>query len=407
LFNKYKFNTNKFQSRDIRELIGWRIKINGVFNKDFQLIKVLDTIAGSKKFDAIFGESEKDQIFNHYDDIVIYGESSDIIFRGRIEEITPDHTNDTTIISGRDYVAELMDKYVVEHYDTKLRSYIIDDLLEKHSTHITRSNIGSSPSGSEYTHTFKSSVWDVLVGCAADDEYKFWVDLDNDFHYTPKGYTDSGMTLILGTDDIFTFNIEEASKDIINKVIIIGNRLSRITTIREDFDSQSHYGIIKSKQIFDDQIDTIELATIKADSYLAENAWVLDVIIFEVDGYETLNAGELITVTLSGHNIDGTYLVIDKQHEFPSGITTIRVARYEKNLETIINGLVDRLNNLEQQENIITTRIQKNYGEIKITETSTAIYSIDVNDTFLLGIGGHCELGSAKLGDRKSAPVLL
>lgn len=380
----------------------WEILINDVIQSDFEIIKVLDTIAGSKKFDVIFSGSEKDQIFNHYEDVKIYKDGIPI-FRGRIEEIIPNHTNDTTTISGRDYIAELMDKYVIEAYDTKLRSYIIDDLIEKHSIHIGRSHIISSPSGSKITHTFKSSVWDVLVECAFDDNYKFLVDVNNDLYYTPSGWTDSGMSLELGVSDIYSFNIEETSKDIINSVTIIGGGSPQIIITQDDLASQLYYGIIKTKQIFDNSVDTIDLASIKADNYLAENAWVLDMIIFEVDGYETLNAGELITVTLSGHNIDGTYLVIDKQHEYPSGVTSIRVARYDKNLETIITNLVDRLNNLEQQTTI-TARIQKNYEQQGMSDT-LKIYSRTIGSSFKLGVTGHCELGK-NLRDNTGVAVL-
>ena len=389
MFNQQKFNTQKFNSSNNTLEFKWRIKINDISRTDFERIIVLDTIAGSKKFDAIFSGS--DTIFNHYDDVKIYGGSGNIIFRGRIEEINPDHINNVITISGRDYIAELMDKYVVEAYDTKLRSFIVDDLLEKHSSHIGRSQIQNSPSGTEYTHTFKSSVWDVLVDCAADDEYKFWVDVNNDFHYVPKGFTDSGMSLILGTSDIYSFDIEESSKEVINDVTVIGSGTPQIIYNQQDLDSQSYYGIIKAKQIFDDSVDTIDLATIKANNFLSENAWVLDIIKFECDGYENLNAGELIQVTLSSYNIDSQYLVISKEHKFPEGITIITVARYAPNLEIIINNLVDRINNLENQT-VITARIQKIHEKQGLSDT-IKIQSRSIGNSFRLGVTGYCELG--------------
>jgi len=321
----------------------WDIKVNDVSQTDFTSIKVLNTIAGAQKFDAVFSSAEKETVFSHYDDVKIYGESGNTIFRGRIEEMSPDHTSDITEVSGRDYLSELLDKFVVEAYTDKLRSYIVDDIVEKNSTHLTRANVQASPADSEITYTYKSSVWDVLVQCAGEDEYRFWVDVNNDLHYVPKGYTDSGLTLILGTDDIYSFNIEERSKEIINRYTIYGGGTPQVIVMLEDMESQEYYGIVKEKRIIDDQVDTVALATAQAEAYLAENAWVLDMITFEVDGYETLNAGELIHVTISSHSIDSDYLVIDKMHKFPENVTTIRVARYAKNLETIISSLIDRL----------------------------------------------------------------
>lgn len=383
----------------------WSIKVNDVLDPDFISIKVLITIAGTQKFSAVFSSAEKETVFSHYEDIKIYGESGNIIFRGRIEEMVPDHTADTTEISGRDYLAELLDKFVVEAYSSKLRSYIVDDIVNKNSSHLTRTNVQASPAGTELTYTFKSSVWDILVHCAGDDEYRFWVDTSNDLHYVPKGYTDSGMTLILGTDDIYSFNIEERSGEIVNRYTIYGGGTPQVVVMLEDMDSQSYYGIIKEKRIVDDQVDTVALATTQAEAYLAENAWVLDMITFKVDGYESLNAGELIHVTISSHSIDSDYLVIDKMHEFPSGITTIRVARYAKNLESIISSLVDRLLKLEQSfmdESAIMTRIAKIYEQQGQVDT-LKIYSRTVGVSFRLGVTDHCELGKMTLKDNTGA----
>lgn len=387
--------------------MAWDIKVNDVSQTDFVSIQVLGTIAGAQKFSAVFSSAEKETVFSHYEDVKIYGESGNIIFRGRIEEMTPDHTADTTEISGRDYLAELLDKFVVEAYTTKLRSYIVDDIVNKNSAHLTRTNVQASPSGTELTYTFKSSVWNVLVQCAGEDEYRFWVDTNNDLHYVPKGYTDSGLTLILGTDDIYSFNIDERSKEIVNRYTVYGGGTPQIVVMLEDMDSQTYYGIIKEKRIVDDQVDTIALATDQAEAYLAENAWVLDMITFEVDGYEALNAGELIHVTISSHSIDSDYLVIDKMHKFPENVTTIRVARYAKNLESIISSLIDRLLKLEQtfmDESAIMARIAKIYEQQGQVDT-LKIYSRTVGVSFRLGVTGKCELGKVTLKDVTGAWV--
>lgn len=388
--------------------MSWSIKINDVLQADFSYVKVLDTIAGIKKCDIIFSGSDKAQTFNHYDDIKIYGENSAIVFRGRIEEMDPKYNDNTTEISGKDYLSVLLDKFVVEAYTTKLRSYIVNDIVTKNSDNLTRTNVQNSPSGTELTYTFKSSVWDVLIQCAAEDEYRFWVDVNNDLHYVPKGYTDSGLSLTLGTSDIISFKIEERSGEIVNRITIYGGGTPQVVLMLEDMSSQTYYGVTKEKRIIDDQIDTETLATTTAQSYLNENAWVLDIIEFEVDGYETLNAGELIHVTLSTHSIDGDYLVISKEHNFPSNVTRIRVARYAKNLESIIANLVDRILKLEQSNidaSAVMTRIERFYETIVLTDTYK-IYQIDITG-FRIGNDGFSNLGKSKLGAKRSVPTVI
>lgn len=381
----------------------WDIKVDDVSQTEFSEINVIDSIAGTKKFKAVFSGSDKAQSFDHYDDIKIYGEDGNIIFRGRIEDMLPDYNKNITIISGRDYLAELLDKFVVEAYTTKLRSYIVDDIVSKNSSHITRVNVQVSLAGTELTYTFKSSVWDILVQCSGDDEYKFWVDNTNDLHYTPKGYTDSGLSLILGTSDIMAFDIEERSGEIINRVTIYGGGSPAVVVMLEDMESQDFYGITKEKRIIDDQIDTEDLAISTAQAYLNDNAWILDMITFEVDGYETLNASELIHVTLSTHSIDDDYLVISKEHNFPSNVTVIRVARYAKNLESIIANLVERILKLEQtfiDESAIMARIESFYEQQGYTDT-IKIYSRTTGTSFLLGVEGHCEMGVITMKDER------
>ena len=318
------------------------------------------------------------------------------------------YNDNSTEISGKDYLSVLLDKFVVEAYTTKLRSYIVNDIVTKNSDNLTRTNVQNSPSGTELTYTFKSSVWDVLIQCAAEDEYRFWVDVNNDLHYVPKGYTDSGLSLTLGTSDIISFKIEERSGEIINRVTIYGGGTPQVVLMLEDMSSQTYYGVTKEKRIIDDQIDTETLATTTAQSYLNENAWVLDIIEFEVDGYETLNAGELIHFTLSTHSIDGDYLVISKEHNFPSNVTRIRVARYAKNLESIIANLVDRILKLEQSNidaSAVMTRIERFYETIVLTD-NYKIYQIDITG-FRIGNDGFSNLGKSKLGAKRSVPTVI
>lgn len=380
--------------------------IDGTQNTDVIESTILDTIAGAKKFELILAGTDKFGVYNHYDDVLI-GMGDIDIFRGRIESIIPDYDTDRLIIAGRDYLGELLEQNIVEAYTNRLRSYIVDDLVNKYGTSLTRTHIDASPVGSELDYTFKTTSWDALLKCANEDGYRFWVDVEKDFHYHLRSYQSSGLTLIMGTDDIISFNIEEAAYDVVNKVTVYGKitGASQVAVMVEDLDSQSAYGLIKEKRLIDDKIDTEADAIIYAEAYLAEHAWVLDMITFKCFGYETLNAGETIQVTLPGYNIDGEYIVINKSHEFPSHITEIRVAKYAKHLEGIIANMIERLMLLERQfmeDNVIMTKIHRCYEHMEVPDR-IHIEKKDTADAFLIGNDGHCVIGVTLIGDRRGA----
>lgn len=390
--------------------MAWDIKIGDPLTSvtDFISIKVIDTIAGSKRFDAGFNDANgKLGTYNQYDDVQILLDST-VIFRGRIESMLPDFDTNTIEISGKDYLGELLDRYILEAYTTKLRSFIVDHIVENYAPSLTRNNISGSPAGTEISRTFKTTAWDVCVECAAEDGYRFWADQNKDFHYAEKGYTDSGITITLGSDPIRGFSIEESGEEIVNRITVYGagTGASQIAVMKEDPASQSHYGVIKEHRIIDTQIATEAEAEKVADEYLSEHAWTLDIVNLNTIGYEGLNAGEKIRLILGRYGIDDDYVVITKTHEFPSYDTKIQVARYAKHLEGLIADLIGRILSLERaamDDDAVVVRFVKFYEGLGLNDTVT-ITKRDVNDSFLFGSG---KFGVTKVGDRRSQAVVL
>lgn len=327
-----------------------------------------------------------------------------IAFKGRTETIVPDYDTNTIAVAGRDYTGSLLTRACVESYTTQLRSYIVNDILLKYGTSMTRRSIDDSPAGDTLSYLFKTSAWDAVVKCAKDDAYRFWTDVDKDFHYHEKGYKDSGITLELGVDDILDYNINEMGSEVVNRVTIYGEESggTQIIAMVEDLDSQNYYGGIFEKRIVDLSIETEADAIIVGDKYLNEHSYVLEIIEMKLLGNATLTAGELITLKIPDINIDGSYLIIEKQIHYPKGVTQIKVAKYAKNLEGLISDMVDKIMMLERffmEEGSVVTKIHRVHENVLYTDR-TIIDKRASNDSFKIGMDGWCTIGVTKIGGR-------
>ena len=393
--------------------MGWEVKIGDPLTSvtDFHSIRVVDTIAGSKRFDAVFNDANgKLGIYNQYDDVQIILDSI-VIFRGRIESMIPDFDTNTIEISGKDYLGELLDRYILESYYQYTRSEIVDDLVHKYAPSLTRNSIDAG-SAEKVDRVFKSTAWNAVMQCANEDtlahdkDFRFWADANKDFHYHEKAWQSSGLSITLGTDAIVGFEIVESGEDIINRVTVYGVITDglQIVVMEEDVPSQTEYGLIKEHRIVDADITTTESATAQALAYLDEHAWKLDIINLNVFGYTALNAGETIELVLGRYGITGEHIVITKTHEYPSYTTTIQVAQYAGHLEGLIANLVDRILALEKQfvdEDAITAKVSRFYEKFGLSD-SFKIERWAVSDSALFGVTGHCEFGTVNWGDRRA-----
>ena len=329
-----------------------------------------------------------------------------ITFKGRTETIVPDYDTDTLSIVGRDYIGSLLTRAVVEVYTTQLRSYIVNDILLKYGTYMSRRSIDDSPAGTTMSYLFKTSAWDAVVKCAKEDGYRFWSDVDKDFHYHSKGYKDSGTTLEVGVDDILEYNINEMGSEVVNRVTVYGEETAgtQIIAMVEDLDSQDYYGAILEKRIVDLSIETEADAAVVGDKYLDEHSYVLDIIEMKLVGNTTLTAGELITLKIPDLSIDNSYLIIEKQLSYPKGITTIKVAKYAKNLEGLISDMVEKLLMLERffmEEGSVVTKMHRVHEHVLHTDR-LIVDKRASNDSFKIGVEGWCTIGTTKIGGRGS-----
>lgn len=327
-----------------------------------------------------------------------------IAFKGRIDKIIPDYDTNTVVIAGRDYVGGLLKRACVESYTTQLRSYIVDDIVLKYGTDMTRREIDASPAGTTMSYLFKTSAWDAVVKCAKEDGYRFWCDVDKDFHYHVKGYLDSGITIEVGVSDILEYNVEESGSEVMNRVTIYGEETggTQIIAMVEDLDSQEQYGGIFEKRLVDLSIETTDDAIQAGEKYLEEHAYVPEIVEMKLLGHENLVVGDLITLKIPDINIDGSYLIIEKQLAYPRGITTIKVAKYAKNLEGLIADMVDKILMIEKffmEEGSAVTKIFRINESVDYTDR-ILIEKQATNDSFKIGIENWCVIGETKIGGR-------
>ena len=276
-----------------------------------------------------------------------------ITFKGRVESVLPNYDDDTIMVSGRDYISELLNRAIIESYGSTvpiLRSDIIKDLLIKYGTSMTYRNVTDSPPGTECEYFFKTSAWDALVKCSGDDHYKFWVDVDKDVHYIEKGFGASTGILEVGVDNFISYRIIEAGSDVVNRVTIYGydDGISQVVKMVEDLDSQREYNTINEKRLVDLSIMTEADAAEYGNNYLADHALTVDMIDIEILGKQRLEPGSLVTIKIPDLNIDSDYLIVDKKLSFPHGVTSLRVAEYARSLETVLTGMIDRILMLER-----------------------------------------------------------
>ena len=333
-----------------------------------------------------------------------------IAFKGRVDELIPDYDTDTVTITGRDYIGELLARAVVESYGDPtpvLRSYMVDDIVSKYGTSMSRAGIDASPAGTECEYLFKTSAWDAIVKCATDDGYRFFCDVDKNFNYHEKGWRESNVTIQSGVDDILGFNVIESGTDIVNAVMVFGyddGAGNQVLVLAEDLDSQSYYGSIFEKRIVDLSIMTEEAANDYAYNYLSNHAYVLEIVELDIIGAEILIPGDLITLKLPSVNIDNSFLIIDKLLKYPDNITTIRVAKYTKNLESMIGKMADKILMLERyfmDENATAIKLLRINEAVGYTEC-IKLEKRALDDSFKIGISGWSTIGTTKIGGRGS-----
>ena len=269
----------------------------------------------------------------------------------------------------------------------RLGSYIVNDLVEKYGASMTR--VGIQTSDNKFIILFKGiTAFDAIQYIADSEEFEFGQDQTKDFFYQPRTFEDSGLSIDLDSDDVMEYSFPRPGYEIINRVDIYGGTSGGVqVAIRvEDPTSQNYYGIIKGMTIIDEKITTELQAQARANAILSEKAWVIQIGELSVVGYETLQAGQLISLSNFDSIDDGPYLVTEKMHLEPPGDTLIKVAEYRAELEDVIIDLLKRMRAREKEamdEDAFQTKFLNFYVTYLNTDVIVNVIQVDINDGYI------------------------
>ena len=439
------------------------ITLDGSLVSRWNVFEAIDSITQNAKSFSCILENSDGAFTDLYDifDAVVIAIDGTTVFNGRIESITPNESEATVELSGRDYTGDLIGEYIIEAYgiaqdlqnnesagsdvvieiaDTtgfevddvvqvsddndaenstvtavvantsitvdaltnsyttaanaivtvgELGSDIVDDLVSKYGTKMTRAGIQASTT--KFITVFKGmTAFDAIVQIADTESHEFGQDADKDFFYQPTEFDDSGLTIDLGTDSVLDYSFPRPGYDIINRVDVYGATIGgvQVVTRNDDTASQAFYGVINGETIINETITTEDQAGIAAAAVLNAKAWVIQTGELTLLGYETLKAGQLVTLNNFDSVDDGTYLVIEKRHDVPPGTTYIQIAAYASNVEDVIVDLVKRMRLRERDEideDAILTKLVNLFESSTHSDTIVNIIQVDINDGYIAG----------------------
>jgi hypothetical protein len=266
-------------------------------------------------------------------------------------------------------------------------SDIVDDLVTKYGASMTRTGIQTSTE--KFILTFKGvTAFDAILYIADSEEYEFGHDETKDFFYQPRTFEDSGLSVDLDTDSIISYTFPRPGYDIINRVDVYGATIGgvQVAIRNEDPASQEFYNIINGKTIIDEKITTEAQATAISSAILSEKAWVIQTGTLVLIGYETLKAGQLLSLSNFDSVQDGLYLVIEKRHDVPPGLTTVQVAEFQAKTEDVMVDLLKRMREREKEaldESAILTKFFNFYETEQHQDVIINVIQQDINDGYI------------------------
>lgn len=278
----------------------------------------------------------------------------------------------------------------------RLGSWIVNDLVEKYGPAMTRAGIQTSTE--KFIILFRGlTAFDAIRHISDTEEWEFGHDQDKVFFYQAKTFEDSGLEIDLDTDDVVNYSFPRPGYDVVNRVDVYGATFGGVQVAArvESLASQVKYGVIRGATIVDEKISTVLQAKARANAILSEKEDVIQVGEIEVMGYETLQAGQLVTLTNFDSVSDGTYLVTEKIHRYPPGTTIVKVAEYRIELENVIVDLIQRMRIREKEsidEDALYTKFM-NFYETTGNADTISVIQVDINDGYIVGHKTNGKMG--------------
>lgn len=288
----------------------------------------------------------------------------------------------------------------------QLGSVIVDDLVSKKAPALTRNGIQTS--NQKFIKDFKGiTANDAVLEIADAEDFEYGHDITLDFFYQPRLFEDSGLTLILGTDDIVDFDFPRPGYTVVNRVDVYGATIGgvQIGARTENIESQEFYGdgtnnLIKGKTIINENKKTEDECRALGQAILNEFSFVIQRSNIIALGYETLKAGQLITLSGFTSAPNGLYLVLEITREYPPGLTTLTMAQFFVETEDFIVDLIRRMREREKEalDSTITLTKFLNFYDTLTSADTLIIEKEAINHTWIAGHPTNGKVGEGFLG---------
>lgn len=370
-------------------MAGRIVKIDGVENTDkiyMEGDKSISKVAKRAEVHIADPDTTYATSYQNFNTVeIIDDDESETLFKGYVSEMKPSSGKyDLTLIC-RGFTGLLAHiKNVIEDYTNEEVSDIIKDLIDKYYPSITYNNVQTTTLTLDEHNVKGISLMQELKILADMVDHDFWVDDNLDLHLEPHGLTESGQSINTATDAL-SWERPDVGERIINKVWVYG--ATGIAAMVEDLESQQTYGKIKEKKITDPEITTEAGAEARANTEL--NPDPIQTYIIKTVGYESLQAGDLISVTLSELGITAEKMaVISIKYAWPSYVTTLELAEYSWRLEDELAKMKEDIAALQARDEddaATLIRIAQFYEYLEIEELNLTIEKRNIDDAFVIG----------------------
>lgn len=218
----------------------------------------------------------------------------DLWYQGRIEDKTNNIRGNTEVlqIRGNGYQSSLRDIYVDSDYSSKSVDYIVDDILTNDvapNTDVIKGTISSTTFTAD-TYEINQTALSAIQGLAElSGNIEWGVDASRTFFFRDRS-TSTAFRYPFG-NDILEFSNNSTSKDIVNRVVVIGGDVagSPFTRIVNDTTSQLKFGR-RDKVIQNSAVVTNSVADQLGDSVLTEYREIVRRATCQLIGEEQIEA---------------------------------------------------------------------------------------------------------------------
>ena len=299
------------------------------------------------------------------------------IFKGFLEKF--EWKENITYIEGRSYATLLFARRASKSYTSQTASAILSDLITTYIPEISTAGIQST--AQTLTRNYIGDVIGKIAERLANLEgYQWYVDENKVFHFEPKGYPTSSVSLDYATTNGFLdYKFLTEGTRVKNQIHVYGkpkqpDGTGGIYAVVRDGDSISKYGVIEA-EIVDPSISSVDEAIERAEEELARSKKVLQRGTLLLKGRSDIKAGEIITLSIDELGIsNASYLVLSVKHTYKPHFTELSIAELSIDVLDILAEEIARMSQIDARDkdtSVTATKVEKIIEDVQVTAQLT------------------------------------